>query len=84
MHRRNPDEPAEHGLSMKPSVADVLLAAVCEWWTKLGSILKHTSWTTEDAVTLRAGRPAAEKEGELGVSMPSGFPENLEQPPPQI
>ena len=38
---------------LDPEVADALLAVVYEW-TKSGSVLKSTSWTTEDAMAMVA------------------------------
>ena len=40
-------EPAQRQLRVQPEVGDALLAAVDEW-TKSGSMLKSTSWWTED------------------------------------
>ena len=48
-------EPAQRELSMRPEVADALLAAAYEW-TKSGSMLKRTSWTTEDAMAMNGWR----------------------------
>ena len=69
---------------MKDEVTDALLAAAYEWWRKPGSALKRTSWTTEDAVALMAGGPAAENKGGLSVCMPSSFPEDVEPPPQSV
>ena len=56
----------------------VIENAICgrvQKWTEYGSILTNTSWTTEDAMAMMAGGPAAEEStGELNVCMPSGFP----------
>ena len=41
-------EPAVHQLKMDDEVTDARLGEEYEWWTKPGSILKRTSWTTED------------------------------------
>ena len=69
---------------MDPEVADALLAAAHEL-AKSGSMLKSTSWTTEDAIAMMAGGPAMEEnEGELSVRMPSGFPEDVEPPPQSV
>ena len=69
---------------MNPEVADALLAAAHEW-TKSGSMLKRASWTTEDAMAMMAGGPAAgENKGELSVRMPNGFPEDVEPPPQSV
>ena len=68
---------------MKPEVADALLAAAYEW-TKSGSMLKSTSWTTEDAMALMAEGLAVENKGEVSVRMPSGFPEDVEPPPQSV
>ena len=46
-------EPAQRQLRIKPEVTDALLAAAYEW-TKSGSMLKTTSWTTKDAMALMA------------------------------
>ena len=51
-------EPAGQQYTLSPEVADVLLAAAHEW-TKSGRMLKSTSWTTEDAMAVMAGGPAA-------------------------
>ena len=67
-------EPAEEQYRLNPEVADALLAAAHEW-TKSGSMLKTTSWTTEDAMAMMAGGPAVEEnKGELSVRMPTGLP----------
>ena len=77
-------EPAEEKYRLNPEVTDGLRAAVHEW-TKSGSMLKSTSWTTDDAMALMAGGPAAEEnKGELSVRMPSGFPEDVEPPPQSV
>ena len=69
---------------MNPEVVDALLEAAHEW-TKSGSMLKSTSWTTEDAMAMIAGGPAAEEnKGELSVRMPSGFPEDVEPSPRSV
>ena len=74
-------EPAEEQYRFNPEVADALLAAGHEWM-KFGSMLKSKSWTTEDAMAMMAGGPAAEEnKGELSVRMPSSFPEDVEPPP---
>ena len=73
------EQPAsEQQQNINPEVADALLAAAYEW-TKSGSILKSTSWTTEDAMAMMAGRPV-ENKGGLSVSMPSVFPAVVEPP----
>ena len=46
-------EPAVEQYRLDPEVADALLAVVYEW-TKSGSVLKSTSWTTEDAMAMVA------------------------------
>ena len=56
---------------MNPEVADALLVAAYEW-AKSGSILKSTSWTTQDAMAMMAGRPVENKR-ELNACMTSGF-----------
>ena len=76
-------QPAQRRLRMKPEVADALLAAAYEW-TKSGSMLKSTSWTTEDAMALMAEGLAVENKGEVSVRMPSGFPEDVEPPPQSV
>ena len=67
-------EAVVHQLRRDDEDAVALLAAAYEWWTKAGSILNRTSWTTEDAVALMAGGPAVGNKGGLSVCMPSGFP----------
>ena len=69
---------------MDEGAADALLAAAYERWTKPGSILDRTSWTTEDAVVLIAEGPDVENKGELSVCMPRGFPEDIEPPPQPV
>lgn len=54
-------EPAGGQLRMRPEVADALLAAAYEWTMSRRTLLKSTSWTTEDALALMAGGPAADK-----------------------
>ena len=77
-------EPAEEQYTLNPEVADALLAAAYEW-TKSGSMQKSTSWTTDDAMAMMAGGPAAgENKGELSVRIPSGFPEDVEPPPQSV
>ena len=56
-------EPAEEQYRLDPEVADALFAAVDEW-TKSWSMLKSTSWTTEDTMAMMAGGPAAEENKE--------------------
>ena len=69
---------------MNPEVVDALLEAAHEW-TKSGSMLKSTSWTTDGAMTMIAGGPTEEEnKGELRVCMPSGFPEDAEPPPQSV
>ena len=69
---------------MQAKVEDALFAAVHEW-TKSGSLPKSTSWMTEDAMAMMAGRPAVEEiKGKLSVRMPSGFPEDVESPPQSV
>lgn len=47
---------------LNPEVADTLLAAAYKW-TESGSILKISSWTTDDAVTSMAeGTPNSQQE----------------------
>ena len=48
--------------------------------TKSGSVLKSTSWTTEDAMAMMAEGPVKNK-GELKVCMPSGFSADVDRPP---
>ena len=57
-------------------------ASVCvHFRVEFGSILENTSWTTEDAMAMIAGGPAAEEiKGESNVCMPSSFPEDVEPP----
>ena len=69
---------------MRPEVADALLAAAYEWTMSRRTLLESTSWTTEDALALMAGGPAADKKGELSARMPSGFPEHVEPPPQSV
>ena len=69
---------------MNDEVADALLAAAYEWWTKPGSIPNRTSWTTEGAVALMAEGPPEENKGELGVCMPCGFPEDTDPAPQSV
>ena len=72
------DESTQRLLMIQREVEDALYAAVQEW-TESGSMLESTSWTTEDAMAMMAGGPAAEEnKGELSVCMPSGFPEDVE------
>ena len=56
-------EPAGGQLRMRPEVADALLAAAYEWTMSRRTLLKSTSWTTEDALALMAGGPAEDKKG---------------------
>ena len=77
-------EPAGGQLRMRPEVADALLAAAYEWTMSRRTLLKSTSWTTEDALALMAGGPAEDKKGELSARMPSGFPEHVEPPPQSV
>ena len=57
-------------------VIENAMSAAVQKWTEYGSILANTSWTTEDAMAMMAGGPAAEENtGESNVCMPSGFPE---------
>ena len=57
------------------------MPAAVQKWTEFGSILANTSWTTEDAMAMMAGGPAAEEnKGESNVCMPRGFPEDVEPP----
>ena len=63
------------------AIEDAMSAAV-QKWTEFGSILADTSWTTEDAMAMMAGGPAADNtKGESNVCMPSGFPENQPRNP---
>ena len=64
---------------MNPEVADALRAEAYEW-TKSGSILKNTSWTTEDAIATMAGGPG-ESKGGINACMPSSFKADVETPP---
>ena len=68
---------------MNPEIADALLAAAYEWWTKPESVLKSTSWTTQGAVTLLAGGPDVAK-GILSVRMLGGFTQDVDQPPQPV
>ena len=47
-------EPAVYQVRMNDGATDALLAVAYVWWTKPGSILDRTSWTTEDAVASMA------------------------------
>ena len=48
-------------------------------------MLKSTSWTTEDAMVMMAGGPAAEEnKGELSVRMPRHFPDDVEPSPQSL
>ena len=67
---------------MNPEVADALVAAAYEW-TRSGSILKSTSWTTEDEMAMMAGGPV-ENKGESSACMPSGLPADVEPPPQSV
>ena len=59
------------------------MSAAEEKWVEFGSIQANTSWTTQDAMAMMAGGPAAEEiKGESNACMPRGFPED-EEPPPQ-
>ena len=60
---------------------NTLLAAAYEWTMSRRTLLKSTSWTTEDALALMAGGPAEDKKGEVSARMPSGFPEHVENRP---
>ena len=65
-------------------IEDAMSAAV-QKWTEFGSILANISCTTEDAMAMMAGGPAAEEnKGESNVCMPSGFPEDVEPPPQSV
>ena len=77
-------EPAGGQLRMRPEVADALLAAAYEWTMSRRTLLKSTSWTTEDALALMAGGPAADKKEEFSARAPSGFPEHVEPPPQSV
>ena len=61
---------------MRAEAANVLLAAAYEW-TKSWSMLRSTSWTTEDPMTLMAEGLAVEIKEELSVVMQNGFPEDV-------
>ena len=62
--------------AQRQRVIENAMSAAVEKWTEYGSILANTSWTTEDAMAMMAGGPAAEENtGESNVCMPSGFPE---------
>ena len=52
--------------------------AAAHEWIKSGSMLKSTSWTTEDAMAMMAGGPAME----WGIERAHCFSEDV-QPPPQ-
>ena len=69
-------EPAQRHLNMRAEAANVLLAAAYEW-TKSWSMLRSTSWTTEDPMTLMAEGLAVEIKEELSVVMQNGFPEDV-------
>ena len=61
------------------------MSAAVQKWTDFGSILANTFWTTEDAMAMMAGGPAAEaNKGESNECMPSGFPEDVEPPPQSV
>ena len=65
-------------------IEDAMSAAV-QRWTEFGSTLANTSWTTEDAMAMMGGGPAAEENtGESNVCMPSVFPEDVEPPPQSV
>ena len=69
--QRLQDESAE-----RQRVIEDTMSAAVQKRTEFGSILANTSWTTEDAMTVMAGGPAAEEnKGESNVCIPSGFPE---------
>ena len=72
-------QPAEQKPNMNPEVADALIAAAYEW-TKSGSLLKSTFWTTEEAMSMMAGGPVDNK-GELHACTASDFPADVEPPP---
>ena len=69
-------EPAQRQLRMKAEAANALLAAAYEW-TKCWSMLKSTSWTTEDPMALMAEGLAVENKGGLSVRMQNGCPEDV-------
>ena len=65
-------------------IEDAMSAAV-QMWTEFGSILANTCWTTEDAMAVVAGGPAAEEnKRESNVCMPSVFPEDVEPTPQSV
>ena len=77
-------EPADVQYRLDPEIMNALLAAEYER-TKSGSMLKSTSWTTEDAMAIMAGGPAVEEnKREVSARMPSGFPEDVEPPPQSV
>ena len=58
------------------------MSAAVQKWRESGSILANTFWTTEDAMAMMTGGPAVEENnGASNVCMPSGFPEDVKQPP---
>ena len=73
-----------HRRRLSDEVANALLAAAYECWTKPGVIMKRASWTTEDAVAWMAGRPAVENIVEWRVCMLSGCLEDVEPPPQSV
>ena len=54
------EQPTKQQQKMNPGVADALLVAAYEW-TKFGSVLNITYWTTEGAMAMMAGRPVENK-----------------------
>ena len=66
-------------------VIEEAMSAAVQRWTEFGSILANTSWTTEDAMAMMTGGPAAEENtGESNMCMTSGFPEDVEPPPQSV
>ena len=69
---------------MDPEVPDGVLAAAYEWTKSGRSIQRSTSWTTEGAMDMVAGRAAVKEIEESSARMPSGFPMDVEQPPHSV
>ena len=61
------------------------MSAAVQKWTKCESILANTSLTTEDAMAMMTGGPAAEEnKGESNACIPRVFPEDVEPPPQSV
>ena len=71
--------------AQRQRVIEESMSAAVQKWTEFGSILANTSWTTEDAMAMMVGGPAAEENtGESNVCIPSGFQEDVEPPPQSV